>query len=118
MIGLGEAEAADRLSGRHTGQPLGLLLLRPVAPDRVHGQRALDGRRAAQARIARLELTARHAVGDRPGARAAVTGQVHAKHAQLAEFRDDVTGQQARLEPVRDVRQRPVADEGAHGITD
>ena len=118
MIGLGEAEATDCLAGRHPGQPLALLLLRPVTPDRVHGQRALDGSRAAQPGVARLELAARHAIGDRPGARAAVASQVHAEHAQLAEFRHDVTRQHARLEPVCDVRQHPVADEGAHGVAD
>ena len=117
MVGLGEAEAADRLSGCHPGQPLGLLLLRPEPPDREHGQRALDGRRAAQAGVACLEFAAGDAVGDRPGARAAVAGQVHAEHAELAEFGHDVTRQRARFEPVRDVRQDPVAGKGAHGVT-
>ena len=118
MIGLGEAEAADRLSSRHPGQPFVLLLFRAVAPDREHGQGALDGRRAAQTGVAGLQFAAGDAIGDRPGARAAIAGQVHAEHPQLAEFRHDVAGQHARLEPVRDVRQRPVGDEGTHGVPD
>jgi hypothetical protein len=43
---------------------------------------------------------------------------VHAEHSQLAELRHDVPGQRALLEPVLDVRQHPVASEGAHGVTD
>jgi hypothetical protein len=43
---------------------------------------------------------------------------VHAEHPQLAELRHDVPGQRALLEPVLDVRQHPVAGEGAHGVTD
>jgi hypothetical protein len=45
VVGLGEAEAADRLLGRHPGQPLSPLFLRPVPPDRVHGQGAQAVRR-------------------------------------------------------------------------
>jgi hypothetical protein len=43
---------------------------------------------------------------------------VHAEHPELAEFRHNVTGQCARLEPVRNVRQHPVSGEGPHGVTD
>jgi hypothetical protein len=43
---------------------------------------------------------------------------VHAEHAQLAELRHDLAGQRAFLEPVRDVRQGPVGDEGADRVTD
>ena len=118
VIGLGQAEASDRFPGRHPGQPLVFLFLRPEAPDRVHGQRALDRRGAAKAGVAGLEFPARDAVGDSPGTGAAVAGQVHAEHPQLAELRHDVPGQRALLEPVLDVRQHPVAGEGAYGVTD
>ena len=84
MIRLGEAEAADRLAGRHPGQPLLLLLLRAVLPDREHGQRALDRDQAAQAGVGGLQLPAGDAVGDRAHPGAAVTGQVHAEQAELA----------------------------------
>ena len=118
MVGLGEAEAANRLPGRHPGQPLVLLLLRPVPPDRVHGQRALDRGRTAQPRVARFELAAGNTVGNGPGTGAAVTRQVHAEDPELAKFRHDLTRQHAGLEPVGNVRKHPVRGERPHGVAD
>ena len=43
---------------------------------------------------------------------------MHAEDAELAEFRHDLTGQRACLEPVSDVRQHPVRGEGAHRVAD
>src|SRR5260370_37346927 len=41
VIGLGEAEAADRLARSHPWQPLARLVLRSVLPDREHRRLAL-----------------------------------------------------------------------------
>ena len=89
-VGLGQAEAADRLAGGHARQPLLLLLLAAPAPDRVHGQRALDRDQRADAGVAGLELQAGQAVGGGRGARAAVAGEVHAQDPQLAQRRREL----------------------------
>ncbi len=118
-VGLGQAEAADRLAGGHARQPLGLLLLRAPAPDRVHRQRPLHGHQRAQPAVAGLELQAREPVRGRGRAGAAVAGEVHAEHAELAELRRELARREARLlEPVADVREHAVAHERAHGVAD
>ena len=65
-----------------------------------------------------LQLPAGHAVGDRPHARAAVAGQVHAEQAHLAEFRCKLAGEDAGLEPVGDVRHHLVRGVSPHGVPD
>ena len=106
VVGLGQAEAADRLTGGHARQPLRLLLLGPEAPDREHGQGALDGdeRPHARSRTASSSRQARPYCGRaHPGAPVPV--EVHAQHAEVAEL----LGQAAKvldpalLEPGRDV---------------
>ena len=61
----------------HRRQPALLLLLRAQRPDREHRERALHGDGAADARVARLELQARQAVGDGARAGEAVAVEVH-----------------------------------------
>ncbi len=118
VVRLGEAETADGLPGRHPGQPLVLLVLRAVFPDREHRQRALDRHEAAQAGVGGLHFPAGHAVGDCPHAGAAVTRQVHSEQAELAELRDQLAGERSGLEPVGDVGHDPVSGELAHGVAD
>ena len=102
-VGLGEAEAADRLAGVHRRQPALLLLLGAPAPDREHRERALHRDRAADARVARLELEAGEAVGDGARAREAVALEVHPEEAELAELGDQLARQDPLLEPVADL---------------
>ena len=118
VIRLGQAEAADGLARRHPRQPLSLLLLGAVLPDRVHGQRALHRDHAAQPGVGRFELAAGDAVGDRAHPGASVARQVHAEQAQLAEFGHEVAGERTFLEPFGDVRLDPVGREVAHRVTD
>ena len=68
-VGLGQAEAADRLAGGHPRQPLLLVLLAAPAVDRVHRQRALHGHEAAQPGVDGLELAAGDAVRRRRSSR-------------------------------------------------
>src|SRR5215216_1599808 len=117
-VGLGQAEAADHLAGGHGRQPAPLLLLGAVAPDRVHGQGALDRDEAAGPGVAGLQLQAGQAVADGVGAGAAVALQVHAEQAQVAELLGQLAGQLAALEPAGDLGQHPVGDEAAGGVAD
>jgi hypothetical protein len=103
--------------GRHARQPLLLLLLRPVGVDREHRERALHRHEAAQPRVARLELTARDAVGDRVHARAAVAVEVHAEQPEPAELERDLahrelpsrTSHRARARSAPGPASRPVS---------
>jgi hypothetical protein len=78
----------------------------------------LDRDRATQPGVGRFQLPAGHAVGDRAHPGAAVTGQVHAEQAQLAQLRHQVPGHGAGLEPVGDVRLDPVGGELADRVAD
>ncbi len=118
VIRFGEAEASDRVPGRHPGQPFLLLRVRAVPPDRVHGERALHRDQAAQPGVGRLQLATGDAIGDRAHARAAVTGQLHAEQAQLAEFRHQFARERAGLEPVCDVGHDAVGRVAAHRVAD
>ena len=100
------------------GQPALLLLLRAPLPDREHRERALHGDRAADPRVARLELEAGQAVGNGARARQAVAVEVHAEEPELRELRDDLAGKDALLEPVADVGHDLLADELPHGVAD
>ena len=117
-VGLGQPEAAERLSRRHPRQPLLLVRVGAPAVDRVHRQRALHGHEAAQPRVDRLELAAGHAVRRRGRPGAAVALQVHAEQAELAELRAEVVGQGALVVPVGDVRGELLRGERAHGVPD
>ena len=118
-VGLGEAEATDRLALRHARQPLVLLLVRAECVDRVHRQGALHAHERANAGIAGLELHGGKPVGDRVGAGAAVPFEVHAQDAELAELASELAcGDRARLEPVGDLRLDAALDEVAHDIAD
>ena len=75
-VGLGQAEAADRLAAGHRRQPALLLRLGAVGVDRVHAQRALHRDEAAQAGVAALELLHDQPVGDVAEAGAAVALEV------------------------------------------
>ena len=102
VVGLGEAEAADRLARRHPRQPLLLLLLGAEPPDREHREAALHRHQRADAGVARLELEAGQAVVDRRHARAAVALEVHAEQADLAELAGELAapaGRRPRTSP-------------------
>ena len=104
--------------GVHRRQPALLLLLRAPAPDGEHRQRALDRARAADARVARLQLEARQAVRDRARPGQAVAVEVHAEQPELRELGVDLPRQHALLEPLPDLGQHALADELAHGVAD
>src|SRR5881396_985068 len=90
VVGLGQAEAADRAPPRHLGEPALLLLLAPPAPDGEHRERALHRGHRAEPRVPRLELLHDEPVGDVREPRAAVAPQVRAEEAQLAHTRDQL----------------------------
>ena len=117
-VGLGEAEAADRLAGGHPRQPLLLLLVAAPAVDRVHRQRPLHADEAAQPGVDGLELAAGHAVRRGAGAGAAVALEVHAEQAELAEHRPEVVGQRALVVPLGDVGRELAPGEVAHRVAD
>ncbi len=81
-MGLGEAEAADDVTGRHAGQPSLALLLGAVGVDRVHAQAGLHRHETAQAGIAALQFLADQAVGNRVEPGAAVTLDAGTQQAQ------------------------------------
>ena len=118
-VGLGQAEAADRLAGGHPRQPLLLLLLRAPAPDREHRQRALDRDQAADAASRRPRAPCRR--GRRRWRRRrrsrSPRGACRARRAcpVRAPARSGIV---RLLEPVADVRHDLVADEGADGVAD
>ena len=72
VIGLGQAEAAERLAGRHPRQPLLLLLGRAPAVDRAGDQAEVDREDRTHIGIAAAELLDHQAVGQRVGTTAAV----------------------------------------------
>ena len=117
-VGLGQAEAPDRLARRHPRQPLLFLLLRAPFPDREHRQRALHGDQRADPRVAGLQLQAGEPVGGRRGAGAAVALEVHAEDVQLAELLGELERDRGLLEPVADVGDDLVLDESADSVAD
>ena len=96
-VGLGQAEAADRLAGRHARQPLLLLLLGAERVDREHRQRALHARPASGCPSRRPRARGRPGRSRRARAGAAVALQVHAQQAERAEL----LGQLARRDRAR-----------------
>ena len=117
-VGLGQPEAADRLARGHARQPRLLLLLAAVLPDREHRQRALHRHERAQAAVARLQLTAGHAVGGRARPGAPVALQVHPEQAELTDLRDELPREDPLVEPLPDLRQDPLAHPAADGVAD
>src|SRR3546814_14667698 len=73
--GLGEAEAADPVARRQSGQIFPLLLLRAVGVDRVHHEARLDAHHRAIARIDPLDLARDEAVGDVTRGAPAIVGR-------------------------------------------
>src|SRR5258705_4641469 len=112
VVGLGEAEAADRLPGLQRREPAVLLRVGPVGIDGVHHESALPGREGAETRIAPLQLLHDEAVGHVVEAQAAVALEGGPEHAHLAQLGGDLhgeggvpvvlgdDGQEAQLHPV------------------
>jgi hypothetical protein len=116
-VGLGQAEAADRLAGRELGEPVFLLLLAPERVDRVHHQAALHRHERAQAAVAALELLVDQARSDIVQSRASVlVRQRGAEHAQLGQLRHDLHRERAGLEVRHHARDVALADPRAHGV--
>ena len=118
-VGLGQAEAADRVAGGHARQPRLLVLLAAVLPDREHRQRALHGDERAQPAVARLQLTAGHArrrsrspprTRSPPGA--SRTGPARRPR------RPAPGGRIPSSNHSPDLRQDPLAHPAAHGVAD
>src|SRR5438132_7324343 len=80
---LGQTEAPDHLACRHPWEPVLLLLLRPIAMNREHGQRALHRNEAAQPTVATLEFLAGESINHVAHPRGATAMQVHAEDAEL-----------------------------------
>jgi hypothetical protein len=122
VIGLGQPEASDRPSGGHRRQPLKLLLLRAVFPDREHGQGSLDADQRTDARVGGFQLQASQAVVHRRHACASIALQVHPEQAEPAELSGEIAdaGQVTGLEPFGDVRvdrgRAELPDGGPHGL--
>src|SRR5205823_12331863 len=117
VLRLGEAEAANHLSGGHLRQPLLLLRLGPVAPDGVHREAGLHGDEGAQAGVARLQLVASEPVRRAPHARAPIALEVGAEQSELRQLRDELGAEAARLVILDDARHAPVLDEPAHAAS-
>ena len=89
-VGLGQPEAAKRLTRGDLAQPVLLLLLRAVAEDRLADQAHRHRDDAAHRRVGPAELLHAKAVGDVVAADAAVLlGDRQAKEAQLRQLRQD-----------------------------
>jgi len=89
-VGLGQAETADRLAGRHPGDPAVLLLLRAEGVDRIHDERALDGDEAAEPGVAAFQLLHDETVGD-----AAQAGQAVLVETGREEVQGAISGTRA-----------------------
>ena len=119
VVGLGQAEAADRRRRPpSSGSQLLLLLLRAEPPDRVHGQRPLHADQAAHAGVAGLELHAGQPVGDRGRPRRSRTraGACRAGRAQPKRLASSRVGGATVLEPLPDVRTDLLVDHAADDI--
>ena len=95
-VRLGQAEAADRLARGHPRQPLVLLLLAAVLPDRVHRQRPLHRHQRTHPGVGRLDLQAGEPVRDRTEAGAPVPGQVHPEEPERAQLLRQLPRRNAR----------------------
>ena len=113
---LGQAEAADQIAGRHSGQPALLVRLGTELVDGAHGQRPLHADKGPQPGIARLQFQRGQAVLHRTAAGGAVPGQVGAEQAEPPHLGDDLGGKYCLLVPLDDVRPDPVTDERADSV--
>ena len=117
-VGLGQAEAADRLGRGELRDPAVLLLLGAEGVDRVHDQRALHRHEAAQPRVAALQLLHDQAVGDVAQAGQAVLVDVGAEQAELGHLGHQVHREARLLVALLDDGHHLVVDEGAHAFAD
>src|SRR5262245_48714450 len=116
-IRLGQSEAADDFAGGHPRQIFLSLLFAAEGVDRVHAERTLNRREAADARIARLQLLCDQPVGDVVDAGAAVLfGQVRSQHSQSGQFRDQLCRESALFKTFRDDRVDAFVYEGVNRI--
>jgi hypothetical protein len=115
-VRLGQAEAADRLSGGEFRDPVVALFLRAVGVDRVHHQARLHGRERAQAGIAALELLHDQAVGDVPEAGEVVLLDRGAEETHLGHLRNEVMRKLLFAIRVLDDRQHFLIHEVADGL--
>ena len=96
VVGLRQAEAADRLAGPQRREPPLLLRLAPERVDRVHHQRTLHGGEAAQPRVAALQLLHDEAVRNLVDGGQPISLQVGAEEPHLPQHRDDMLRESAR----------------------
>ena len=119
VVGLGEAEAAERRARLQARQPALLLRVGAVAVDRVHHEPALHRGERAEARVAALQLLHDEPVGHVVEAGAAVPLERGAEHAHLAELglassTGNVPSRWCWVTTGRNSRLHPVADGVAH----
>ena len=112
-VGLGEAEAADRLAARQARQPVALLRLGAEGVDRVHHQAGLHADERAQARVAALELLVDQPVGDvvQPGAAVLRSAGWRRRSRARRPARASSTGKVPSAEVLGDDRQVLLLDE-------
>ena len=115
-VGLGEAEAADRLARRQGREPAVALLLRAEGVDRVHHQAALHRDEAAQPGVAALELLHDQAVGDVVQAGQVVLVDGGAEQVELGHLGHQLDRETAVAVALFDDRFEPLVDPGAHGV--
>ena len=90
VVGLGEAEAAEQLGGRHLRQIFAPLRFAAIGVDRLHGERGLHRHRRAEAGIDALQFARDQAVADVVEAGAAVfLRDGRAEQPELAHFAED-----------------------------
>ena len=118
--GLGQPEAPNRFRLLQPGQPFFLLRLRPVGIDGPHHQRRLHRNKAAQPRIAPLQLLHHQPVFDVRHLGAAVALQIRPKVAQLPDLGDQLHRESGRLRVLLDdgldLLLHPLADGGANDL--
>jgi hypothetical protein len=116
-VGLRQPEAADRLALGHPRKPPLLLLVGAVTVDRVHAQRALNGREAPEPRVAALELLHHEPVRDVVHPRAAVAREVGSEEPELGHLGNELDGEGPVLPHVLDdARQELTVHELAHRV--
>src|SRR5262249_13580735 len=93
-----------------------LLLFAPIRVDRIHAQRALNGRKRTHPRIAALQLLEDEAVADvvHPGAPVAL--QARAEDAHLRHLRNQLVGEGAVAKMPADHREVLAVDEVGHQV--
>src|SRR5690606_25187287 len=116
---LGQAKAADDLTGSHARQPLAPLLVAAVGEDRIHAQRTLHADEAADARVAAFQFLADQAVLHTAHAGAAVFfRQRGTEQAEAGDLRDQLAWETALVEALADDRQYLLVGESRHRVLD